>query len=182
MHPSTGVTTDARVVEGVVRFLKEQGIENVIVGEGSGFADTFQAFRVAGIDKVAERWSVKLVDLNKDPLIRVEIPAPLALKRVRVAKTALESRLVSVPKLKLHRTAGVTLSLKNMVGAVYPKGSIHSRLGEKIADLASILRPRGRGRRRRGGDGSQPKGNQTPTPSRGEGPRHLRPKSNKDSR
>jgi len=141
MHPSTGVTTDARVIEGVVKFLKEQGIENVIVGEGSGFADTFQAFRVAGIDKVAERWNAKLVDLNKDPLIRVEVPTPLTLKQVNVAKTALESRLVSVPKLKLHRTAGVTLSLKNMIGAVSPKGSVHSRLGEKIADLASILRP-----------------------------------------
>jgi len=36
----------------------------------------------------------------------------------------------------------VTLSLKNMMGALASKGSMHTRsLSEKISDLASILRP-----------------------------------------
>lgn len=140
-HPSTGVTTDSRVIEGVAKFLKEHGLKEVIIGEGSGFADTFQAFKVAGVDAVAERWDIRLVDLNKDEFMEVAPPNPLALKRVRVAKTALESTIISVPKLKLHRMADVTLSLKNMMGAVTPKGSIHGHLSEKIADLASILRP-----------------------------------------
>jgi len=140
-HPSTGITTDARVVEGVVKFLREQGTKNIVIGEGSGFSDTMHAFKVAGVDEVARRWNVEIVDLNKDELVEVQIPNPFALRKVKIAKTALESRIVSVPKLKLHRTAGVTLSLKNMMGAVMPKGSIHNPLSEKIADLASILKP-----------------------------------------
>jgi uncharacterized protein (DUF362 family) len=141
-HPSTGITTDSRVLEGIVKFLKEHKIEEIIIGEGSGFADTFQAFKVAGVDAVAERWGVKLVDLNKDEFVEVSPPDPLSLKKVRVAKTALESTIISVPKLKPHRIATVTLSLKNMMGTLASKGSMHKgKLSQNIADLASILTP-----------------------------------------
>jgi len=141
-HPSTGITTDSRVIEGVVKFLRERNVEDIIIGEGSGFADTFEAFKVAGVDKVAERWNVKLVDLNRDEFVEVTVPNPLSLKNVRVAKTALESIIISVPKLKLHRQATVTLSLKNMMGALASKGTMHmGSLSKNIVDLASILKP-----------------------------------------
>lgn len=141
-HPSTGITTDSRVVEGIVKFLKEHGKNNIAIGEGSGFADTFQAFKVAGIDKVGEKWNTKLVDLNKDTFVEVYPPNPLALKKVKVAKTALQSLIISVPKLKLHRMAIVTLGLKNMMGALASKGNMHNgHLNENIVDLASMLKP-----------------------------------------
>jgi len=140
-HPSTGITTDGRVVEGVVKFLRQHHVKDIIIGEGSGFADTFEAFRVAGVDAVAERWQAKLVDLNRDEFIEVAPKNPLALRKVKIAKTALESTIVSVPKLKPHRMAGVTLSLKNMMGVVTPKGSMHNHLSQKIVDLASITKP-----------------------------------------
>jgi len=143
-HPSTGITTDSRVIEGVVKFLKESKTANdVIIGEGSGFGDTFQAFKIAGVDAVAERWGAKLVDLNNDEFVEAHVPNPLNLKKVKVAKTALDSTIVSVPKLKLHRIATVTLSLKNMMGALASKGSMHrgTSLSENIADLASVLKP-----------------------------------------
>jgi uncharacterized protein (DUF362 family) len=66
----------------------------------------------------------------------------LALKKVKVAKTALERAIISVPKLKIHRLATVTLGIKNMMGALASKGSMHNgRLSENIADLASVLKP-----------------------------------------
>ncbi|MEM3579941.1 MAG: DUF362 domain-containing protein, partial [Candidatus Bathyarchaeia archaeon] len=141
-HPSTGVTTDGRILEGVVKFLKEHGKNNIVIGEGSGWADTFEAFKVAGIDKISEKWKVKLVDLNKDIFVEVYLPNPITLKKVKVAKTALESVIISVPKLKLHRLATVTLGIKNMMGALASKGSMHNgRLHANIADLASVLKP-----------------------------------------
>ncbi|MEM4576351.1 MAG: DUF362 domain-containing protein [Candidatus Nezhaarchaeales archaeon] len=141
-HPSTGVTTDARVIEGVIKFLKERGVNDIVIGEGSGFVDTFEAFRVAGVDKLAEKWNVKLADLNKDEFIEVYPPNPFALKKVKVARTALERAIISVPKLKVHRLATVTLGLKNMMGVLESKGSMHNgRLHENIADLVSVLKP-----------------------------------------
>lgn len=141
-HPSTGNTTDARVIEGTVKFLKQKGYRNIVIGEGSGLSDTTRAFKVAGVDEVARRCGVELVDLNEDEYVVVDVPNPLALKKVRISKSALESAIISVPKLKLHRMAGVTLSLKNLMGVVKPKGQIHRHLNEKIADLASVARPR----------------------------------------
>ena len=140
-HPSTGITTDSRVIEGVVKFLKQHGVKEAIIGEGSGFADTFEAYRIAGVDALAKRWNVKLVDLNRDDFIEINPPSPLA-NKVKIAKTALESTIVSVPKLKPHRQAGVTLSIKNMIGAVTPKGSMHLHLNRNIAEIASIIKPR----------------------------------------
>lgn len=141
--PSTGITTDARVVEGVVTFLRARGVEEIAIGEGSGWADTLHAFAVAGIDGVAERWGVQLVDLNKDAFVTVNPPTPLALTQVRVAKTAVKSTLISVPKLKVHGSATVTLSLKNVMGALASKGVMHNgRLSQNIADLAAALPPR----------------------------------------
>ncbi len=141
-HPSTGITTDSGVIEGIVKFLRARKMEEIAIGEGSGFADTMQAFEVAGVDAVAERWGVRLVDLNKDEFVEVYPRDPLSLKKTRIAKTALESTIISVPKLKPHRIATITLSLKNMMGALASKGSMHKgKLSGKIADLATVLRP-----------------------------------------
>ncbi len=140
-HPSTGITTDSRVIEGVVAFLRQHDVKEIIIGEGTGFGDTFDAFKIAGVNEVAERWKVRMLDLNKDEFVEINPPRPLALRKVKIAKTALGSTIVSLPKLKPHRWAGVTLSLKNMMGAVTPKGSMHVRLSEKIVDLASIIGP-----------------------------------------
>ena len=141
-HPSTGNTTDAGVIEGTVKYLKEKGFSNIAIGEGSGFAETTKAYEVAGVDEVARRWQVNLLDLNKDIYIVVDVPNHLILKSVRISKTALDYAIISVPKLKLHRITGVTLSLKNMMGVVQPKGQMHFHLNEKIADLASVVKPR----------------------------------------
>ena len=140
--PSTGITTDSRVIEGIVKFLRQRKTKDIIIGEGSGWSDTFEAFKVAGVDVVAERWDVKLVDLNKDKIVEVNPPNPLSIKKIKVAETSLKSIIISVPKLKLHRIATVTLSLKNMMGALASKGSMHrGSLSKNIVDLVSVLRP-----------------------------------------
>jgi uncharacterized protein (DUF362 family) len=142
-HPSTGITTDARVVEGIVSYFRAHGDHTLLIGEGSGWADTMHAFKVAGIDRVADHWDVQLVDLNNDVFVSASPPNPLALTQVRVAQTALQSTIITVPKLKSHGSATVTLGLKNMMGALASKGTMHNgRLHQNIADLASLLPPR----------------------------------------
>jgi uncharacterized protein (DUF362 family) len=139
-HPATGITTDSRVIEGVVKFLKQHGVKEITIGEGSGFADTFEAYRIAGVDAMAKRWNIRLIDLNKDDFIPIGPPSPLA-NKVKISKTALESTIISVPKLKPHRQAGATLSIKNMIGAVTPKGALHFHLNRNIVEIASIIKP-----------------------------------------
>jgi uncharacterized protein (DUF362 family) len=140
-HPSTGITTDARVIEGVVAFLKKHYVKEIIIGEGAGEVDTLDAFKVAGVDEVARRLKARIADLNKDEFVEVHPPNARTLKKVKIARTALENTIISVPKLKPHRQAGATLSLKNMMGAMTPKGSMHGHLNQNIVDLASVIRP-----------------------------------------
>ena len=50
--------------------------------------------------------------------------------------------MINVPKLKIHGSAKVTLSIKNLMGAILPKSIMHNRLDEKLVDLTSFLRPK----------------------------------------
>jgi len=141
-HPSTGVTTDSQVVEALIEFVKECGCRNITVGDG-GSEDTDRVFDAVGIRQTAARHGVQLIDLNDDERVEVSVPNALALHKVSIAKTVLDSTcIINVPKLKVHHMALVTLCIKNLMGAVLPKSIIHSQLNEKLADLASLIRPR----------------------------------------
>ena len=141
-EPKTGVTTDIRIIKGVIKFFKDRGVKTIKIAEGSGFSDTVKAFRLVGIDHVANHHQVDLVDLNKDEFVEVKIMNAIKLKKVRIARTVLESNfIVSIPKLKIHNLTKVSLSLKNMIGVISPKAIMHSSLEDKIVDLLSIVKP-----------------------------------------
>ena len=141
--PETGVTTDGKVVDAVIESLQEAGIRDIVIAEG-GNPGTEKAFRLTGLEDVAERRGVPLVNLNEDEWKEVHIPGAAALERVRIARTVLDcDRIINVPKLKIHHMAQVTLSLKNLMGVIVDnRGRVmHDRLDEKIVDLASLFRP-----------------------------------------
>ena len=139
-HPSTGITTDSRIIEEIIEFVKRCGVKDIVVGEG-GAGDTERAFDVVGIRDVTSRQKVKLVNLNQESRINVKVPHSLALAEVGVAKTVLDSScIINVPKLKVHHMAIVTLCMKNLMGVILPKSIMHSNINEKIVDLASLFK------------------------------------------
>jgi uncharacterized protein (DUF362 family) len=143
-HPSTGVTTDPRVVEAIIEFVKTCGARSITVGEG-GNPKTDEAFDITGLREVAFKHNVKLVNFNNDEGVEVKIPGGKALRKVVVARTALESTcIVNVPKLKIHHMAQVTLSIKNLMGFIVGnRGAVmHVDIDEKLVDLASLIRPK----------------------------------------
>jgi uncharacterized protein (DUF362 family) len=120
--------------------LKDLGIGNMAVGEG-GAGDTEKAFNVVGIKDVVKRHNIRLINLNKDPVISLKIPNALALHEVGIAETALKSTcIINVPKLKVHHMALVTLCMKNLMGLILPKSIMHDRLNEKIVDLTTLFK------------------------------------------
>jgi uncharacterized protein (DUF362 family) len=142
-HPSTGVTTDAHVVEGVIEFVKACGVSQITIAEG-GNPGTDRAFAITGLREVADRYGVPLININADDAVRVEISRANALKQVMVSRTVLESTcIVNVPKLKIHHMTQVTLAIKNLMGVmVGNRGAImHSQIDTKLVDLASVVRP-----------------------------------------
>jgi uncharacterized protein (DUF362 family) len=142
-RPSTGVTTDSRIVEAIVEYLKDRGVSDITIAEG-GNPGTDRAFRLAGLKALSESHDLNLVNLNEDEWEEVPVPGGVALKKVRIARTVLGSTcIINVPKLKVHHMAQVTLSLKNFMGAIVGnRGEVmHHRLDEKIVDLASLFKP-----------------------------------------
>ncbi len=144
-HPSTGVTTDPRVVRSIVEFLLEHGWNSreFAVGEG-GMAtiDTMTSFRNSGLVDELNGLGVKLIDLNSEPHVDVDIAGGRSLKSVRVARSFVDyDCILSVPKLKVHCWSLSTLSMKNMMGGILPKGIMHDDLAQKIVDLNRVFGP-----------------------------------------
>jgi len=74
--------------------------------------------------------------------VDVKVSNPLSLEKVSIARTVHEmTYIISIPSLKIHSMATTTLSLKNMMGAILPKGIMHTELDKRIADLNSVVKP-----------------------------------------
>ena len=114
----SGYVTKPEVIRGIIRFLKEIGVNNVVVAEGGNF-DTKKCAECSDILNVVAQEGVDFVDLNYDETTVVKIPDYLRLPKVRIANTVLNSDvIISAPVLKTHLYATVTLSLKNMMGVL----------------------------------------------------------------
>lgn len=144
-HPSTGVTTDPKVVRGIVEYLLEHGwgCDRFAVGEGGmASVNTMDSFRSSGLIDELKGYGVKIIDLNQEPHVEVGIEGGRSLKSVRVARSFVEyDCILSVPKLKVHCWSLSTLSMKNMMGGMLPKGIMHDDLAQKIVDLNRAFGP-----------------------------------------
>jgi len=145
--PDEGYTTDPRVVRAVVRLVQEAGATQVIIADGSGrYRDwqdargaTLDAFRRCGYDAdgnlLDDETGVPLVDLNDaggldqhDPALvtQVTVPNGLIWTSYWLPRVVMEADvLITVPVLKNHSQAGVTLALKNQIG-IAPSDIYHS--------------------------------------------------------
>jgi uncharacterized protein (DUF362 family) len=145
-------TTSPEVVGAVIDLLRKQGAAEVVVGDGPGFRrDAGSVVESIGLRSVLERHNVHFVDLNYDD------PKPVATKdgwfvrtnELWLPKHVREADLiVSVPKLKTHHWAGVSLSLKNLFGVVpgsrygWPKNILHlNGIPLSILGLYQMVKP-----------------------------------------
>jgi len=129
------INTDVRLAEALIQFFQELGAREVIIAEGSGHRrDTEALWKKVGYFDLRNKFDVRLIDLNYDNLqvIRTVSYKDSLIKNLFLPETILSSDLIiSVPKMKTHHWAGVTLSLKNLIGIVpgikygWPKNIIH---------------------------------------------------------
>jgi len=113
---SSGTTTDLRIVEALIKILRENEVE-VIVGESS-LEDTGEVFKALNVFEL-EKLGAKIVNFDEGGWVMVESPTKLALKRFRLPEVVLNSDLIiSAAKMKVHDQTGVTLSMKNLLGMI----------------------------------------------------------------
>lgn len=72
------------------------------------------------------------------------IPDGVQMRETDVMQDVLDADvLIAAPVAKSHSSAGVSLSMKGMMGLIWDRGIMHSRydLHESIVDLATLLKP-----------------------------------------
>jgi uncharacterized protein (DUF362 family) len=127
------------------------GASTVLIGEGPALdRDTQAVLESIRLREFSGPLSRIFVDLNVDDVERVALRTHASrLSELYLPKTVLGvDFLVSMPKLKTHHWAGVTLSLKNMFGVVpgscygWPKNVLHwAGIDRAILDINAAVRP-----------------------------------------
>jgi len=136
-----GSHTSAAVLEPVLELFSTCG-RPLYIGEADGsFNDADHMFRALGIHDLARRFGARVVNLSRGPYVDVDVPQPNSIRVLRVAALLRESLIVSVPVLKTHPWTGITISMKNMYGAVYEpeKARFHNGLDKNIVDINKVI-------------------------------------------
>jgi uncharacterized protein (DUF362 family) len=133
--PDRPVHTEPRLVGALVSHLRSLGARDIVLAEGASHnRDSEWVIRQSGYEALAKGQGVRFVDLNYDDIKMVKCVNPRAtlLREIALPETiATAEVLISVPKMKTHRLAGITLSMKNMFGILpgmiygWPKNVLH---------------------------------------------------------
>jgi uncharacterized protein (DUF362 family) len=122
---TTGIT-QPDTLRAVLRAVRACEPRELIVTGGAGAAETEDVFRIGGLMDVVREEGARFVDHNRAPFVPVElhyeptadVEGPQRTVMVN-AQVLTYERLIALNQLKLHRTATVTLALKN-IAMSYP--------------------------------------------------------------
>ena len=148
--------TKPEVIKALARLMQGAG-KDVLIGEGSSAADGFNVrdgetyrtknrdiidrmqqhvFDRLGYTEMAKSLGIPLVNLHSGEMVDVEIPDALAFDKITLHRSLAEIDLLcSVPMMKTHTLATVTLGMKNLMG-LYP-GTVYCNVRACIHDQAA---------------------------------------------
>ncbi|MBC8232949.1 DUF362 domain-containing protein [bacterium] len=151
-------TTKPEVIKTLAQLMKKAGKE-VLIGEGSAAANGFNLiggvqfrtknqeildrmqqfiFDTLGYTELAKQMGIPLINLHCGEMVDVEVPNGFVFDKITLHRSLTDVDLLcSVPMMKTHGLAQVTLGMKNLIGlysgTVYqsPRSLVHG-LGAKV--------------------------------------------------
>jgi len=117
--PPYGTVTTTAVVEGTIRALRDFGVKDISIGEGTVTdelgTNTMKGYRWIHLDRLAKKYGVKLIDFNAGPHKKITVEdVPM-----NIAEAALDTDFfINLPVLKTHQDARVSLAGKNLKGCM----------------------------------------------------------------
>jgi uncharacterized protein (DUF362 family) len=143
------VNTNPVIVGAAAEAFLKLGAGSIVVAEGpSHQRDTHLVLAESGLGAQLLSQKIAFIDLNRDGLVKVPTKATYTgLAVLWLPRTVLEADfVVSMPKIKTHHLAGVTLSMKNMFGVVpgtkygWPKNVLHwNGIHRSILDICATV-------------------------------------------
>jgi uncharacterized protein (DUF362 family) len=147
--PGADVNTDPRLIGAAANAFLALGAKTVLVGEGPGHeCDTVLVLAESGLESELRERRLRFVDLNRDELVKLPLKTRFTgLDFLWLPRTLLTADfVVSMPKVKTHHWAGVTLSMKNLFGVVpglaygWPKNLLHCKgIDRSILDINAAV-------------------------------------------
>jgi len=114
------VTTPASFVREILEYCLGCSKAKILIAEGSG-SNTGNCYRDLGYLDMARQYGIKLIDLNEEEVVVKRSSLFKKFDYIYFPKVLEDGFLISLPVLKEHGEAKVTISLKNMLGS-FPKG------------------------------------------------------------
>jgi len=144
--PETGATTDPRVVEAIVNYIRKRhhAKKFYIVEADATELNADLAFQLLGYNKLARKLNANIVNLAKIPYKYKKFPHNLNATQIKVPQIFLKPHfLISIAKMKTARLCQFTATLKNMFGCNPEpyKAKYHNKLNENIVDFGLAFRP-----------------------------------------
>jgi len=155
-------TTKPEVIKTLAKLMKRSGKE-VVIGEGTAAAAPFNArgnevFRTTkretleaiqktafdnlGYTELASSLGIPLINLHTGDLVEVKVPNGFVFGEITLHRSLTEIDLLcSVPMMKTHQLAQVTLGMKNLIG-LYP-GTVYNSVRWLMHERASEVEPSG---------------------------------------
>jgi len=143
--PKQAANTNPVVVKALVEHALEAGAAKVLVFDRT-CNEKRRCYKNSGIEdalKSLKNRKVRHEHIDNRKFIPVEIKRGKALTRMEIYRDALEAdSYINVPVAKHHSLSTLTLGLKNSMGVIGGnRGQMHHNLGQKLADLATVIQP-----------------------------------------
>ena len=120
--PKWGVITTSRVVEDIIILLKERGIDDITIGEGSvsmyrkGSKTAAHAFKTLGYGVLKQKYGIKYINVFERPFEKLDLGDGVELN---FNTDILNSDfVVDLPVMKAHNQTVVSLGIKNLKGVI----------------------------------------------------------------
>jgi len=143
-HPyQYAATTNPWVVGTLVKMCFEAGAGRVRVMDYPFGCTAEEGYTVSGIKDQVEAEGGEMAYMT--PLfkyVKTPIPNGIDLKEIEVFEDVLKADvLINVPIAKDHSSTRLTLGMKNLMGVILNRNTMHVNLGQRIADLTSLIQP-----------------------------------------
>jgi uncharacterized protein (DUF362 family) len=145
------INTHPLLIQAAVELFRSLGAASVVVAEGAGHVrDPYYVLEESGLLAPLAEGRTPFVDLNFAPVATVDNRGRWTrMPQLVLPRTVLDADiLVSMPKMKTHHWAGVTLAMKNLFGIMpgvyygWPKNVLHDQgLLESILDINATVSP-----------------------------------------
>lgn len=137
-----GATTNPDVVATLVELCLGAGAKRVRVMDTPFGGGSESAYANSGIADAVKAAGGEMEVMNRNKFRETDIPEGRDITSWSVYQPVLTADvLINAPVAKHHSLAFLSLGGKNLLGVVQHPGALHPRLGQRVADLVSLVRP-----------------------------------------